>query len=101
MKKPIYQPDEWSKVVLGIVAFTIWGIIGYLCYLLKAKHWLWAASCSLVISLTFGSAVPDRSVDSKLPQAFIRQNMTDLEKVRLLSVTVSASVRAGLGTETR
>ena len=27
----------------------------------------------------------DRSVDSKLPQAFIRQNMTDLEKVRLLS----------------
>ncbi|MBT0347833.1 phospholipid carrier-dependent glycosyltransferase [Morganella morganii subsp. morganii] len=98
VKKPIYQPDEWSKVVLGIVAFTIWGIIGYLCYLLKAKHWLWAASCSLVISLTFGSAVPDRSVDSKLPQAFIRQNMTDLEKSPFI-VSNSVGIGAGLAWE--
>lgn len=98
VKKPIYQPDEWSKVVLGIVAFTIWGIIGYLCYLLKAKHWLWAASCSLVISLTFGSAVPDRSVDSKLPQAFIRQNMADLEKSPFI-VSNSVGIGAGLAWE--
>ena len=51
-----------------------------------------------MISLTFGSAVPDRSVDSKLPQAFIRQNMTDLEKSPFI-VSNSVGIGAGLAWE--
>ncbi|MDE9557484.1 lipid IV(A) 4-amino-4-deoxy-L-arabinosyltransferase [Xenorhabdus bovienii] len=78
LNRPFYQPSEWSKWLLGTVAFGAWGIIGYLCFIHNGKRWLWAAACSLVLSLSFSSTLPNRTIDSKLPQNFIRQNVQEL-----------------------
>lgn len=96
--KPIYMPYEWSKWVLAIVAFSLWGIIGYLCSTLNGKHWLWAASCSLGVSLCIGQAIPNSSVDGKLPQEFIRQNIETLNASKYI-VSNSVGVGAGLAWE--
>ncbi|ATG17730.1 MULTISPECIES: lipid IV(A) 4-amino-4-deoxy-L-arabinosyltransferase [Providencia] len=100
IKKPLYEHDEWSKMVLGVVAFSIWAIIGYLCTVLNAKYWLWAASCSLAVSLCIGSALPNNTIDSKLPQNFIHQNHDLLMDSRYLMAS-NVGVAAGLAWETK
>ncbi|PHM53160.1 dolichyl-phosphate-mannose-protein mannosyltransferase family protein [Xenorhabdus hominickii] len=93
--RPLYQPHEWLKLLIGIIAFGFWGSIGYLCFIRNGKHWLWAASCSLVLSLSIGSALPINTIDSKLPQHFIRQNETELADSKYIlsqSVGVGAAI---------
>lgn len=100
IKRPLYEADEWSKMVLGIVAFSIWGIIGYLCTVLNAKYWLWAASCSLAVSLCIGSALPNNTINSKLPQSFIHQNHDLLMDSKYLMAS-NVGIAAGLAWETK
>jgi 4-amino-4-deoxy-L-arabinose transferase len=83
-KHPLYKPDEWVKWVIGIAAFGFWGIVGYLCCIRNGKYWQWAAACSLVLSLSIGSALPDKTIDSKLPQNFIRKNEKELAQSRYI-----------------
>ncbi|MQL46945.1 lipid IV(A) 4-amino-4-deoxy-L-arabinosyltransferase [Photorhabdus khanii] len=92
-KHALYQPSEWPKWVLAIVAFGIWAIIGYLCFMLNGKYWLWAAFCSIVVSLTMGNALPENIINSKLPQSFINLHHQELADSRYI---VSESV--GLAT---
>ncbi len=99
VKRPLFEADEWPKLVLGIVSFSLWGIIGYLCFVLNAKHWLWAASCSLAVSLSIGSALPKNTIDSKLPQNFIAQNHDLLQNSHYLMAN-NVGVAAGLAWET-
>ncbi|WP_416778433.1 lipid IV(A) 4-amino-4-deoxy-L-arabinosyltransferase [Xenorhabdus budapestensis] len=87
--RPLYQPNEWVKWVIGIFTFGFWGIVGYFCFIHNGKRWQWAAACSIVLSLSIGSALPDKTIDSKLPQDFIRQNEKELaESKYILSTSV-------------
>ncbi|SFN42799.1 4-amino-4-deoxy-L-arabinose transferase [Xenorhabdus japonica] len=91
----IYQPDEWLKWMIGIIAFGIWGGFGYLCFIRDGKYWLWAAACSIMISLSIGSALPDKTINSKLPQHFIQQNKKELADSKYIltqSVGVGSSI---------
>ncbi|MDC9595486.1 lipid IV(A) 4-amino-4-deoxy-L-arabinosyltransferase [Xenorhabdus sp. XENO-2] len=90
-----YQPDESLKWMMGIIAFGVWGGIGYLCFIRNGKYWLWAAACSIMISLSIGSALPDKTINSKLPQYFIQQNKKELADSKYIltqSVGVGASI---------
>ncbi|MCA6219504.1 lipid IV(A) 4-amino-4-deoxy-L-arabinosyltransferase [Photorhabdus antumapuensis] len=94
-KHSLYQPSEWSKWVLAIVAFGIWGIIGYLCFASNGKYWLWAAFCSVVVSLVIGNTLPENTVNSKLPQNFIKlhhQELADSRYILSESVGLATSV---------
>ncbi|WP_036769834.1 lipid IV(A) 4-amino-4-deoxy-L-arabinosyltransferase [Photorhabdus australis] len=91
----LYQPSEWPKWVLAIVAFGIWGIIGYLCFMLNGKYWLLAAYCSIVVSLAIGNALPENTINSKLPQNFINLHRQELEGSRyILSESVGLATSA-------
>ncbi|MBD2784907.1 lipid IV(A) 4-amino-4-deoxy-L-arabinosyltransferase [Xenorhabdus sp. DI] len=96
VKSPaLYQPDEWLKWIVGIIAFGAWGGIGYLCFIHDGKHWLWAAACSIVLNLSIGSALPDSTINSKLPQHFIQQNekaLADSKYILTQSVGVGAAI---------
>ncbi|MEX0446186.1 lipid IV(A) 4-amino-4-deoxy-L-arabinosyltransferase [Xenorhabdus sp. SGI246] len=90
--RPLYQSNEWLKWMVGIFTFGFWGIVGYFCFIRNGKHWQWAAACSIVLSLSIGSALPDKTINSKLPQNFIRQNEKELTESKYI---LSGSV--GLG----
>ncbi|WP_340614891.1 lipid IV(A) 4-amino-4-deoxy-L-arabinosyltransferase [Xenorhabdus thailandensis] len=92
---PLYQPDEWLKWIMGIIAFGVWGGIGYLCFIRDGKYWLWAAACSIILNLSIGSALPDKTINSKLPQHFIQQNekeLADSKYILAQSVGMGAAV---------
>ncbi len=91
-KNPLYQSNELHKWGLGILTFAVWGIVGYLCFRHNGKHWQWAAACSIMLSLSIGSALPDKTINSKLPQDFIRQNEKELVESKYI---LSASVGVG------
>ncbi|MCC8365258.1 lipid IV(A) 4-amino-4-deoxy-L-arabinosyltransferase [Xenorhabdus sp. PB61.4] len=91
-KNPLYQSNELHKWVLGILTFAVWGIVGYFCFRHNGKHWQWAAACSIMLSLSIGSALPDKTINSKLPQDFIRQNEKELAESKYI---LSASVGVG------
>ncbi|MDC9606215.1 lipid IV(A) 4-amino-4-deoxy-L-arabinosyltransferase [Xenorhabdus griffiniae] len=92
---PLYQPDEWLKWIMGIIAFGVWGGIGYLCFIRDGQYWLWAAACSIMLNLSIGSALPDKTINSKLPQHFIQQNEKELAGSKYIlsqSVGVGAAI---------
>ncbi|WP_099132837.1 MULTISPECIES: lipid IV(A) 4-amino-4-deoxy-L-arabinosyltransferase [Xenorhabdus] len=92
---PLYQPDEWLKWIVGIISFGVWGGIGYFCFIREGKYWLWAATCSIMLNLSIGSALPDKTINSKLPQHFIQQNEKELADSKYIlsqSVGVGAAI---------
>nr|WP_197541119.1 lipid IV(A) 4-amino-4-deoxy-L-arabinosyltransferase [Xenorhabdus poinarii] len=92
---PFYQPTEWLKWITGILAFGVWGTVGYLCFMRNGKYWLWAAACSIMLSLSIGRALPDRIINAKLPQHFIQQNekeLADSQYILVRSVGVGAAI---------
>ncbi|SFU33478.1 4-amino-4-deoxy-L-arabinose transferase [Xenorhabdus koppenhoeferi] len=92
---PLYQPNEWLKWIMGSIAFGFWGIIGYLCFVRDGKYWLWAAACSVVLSLSIGGVLPAKTINSKLPQSFIKQNeheLADSKYILSQSVGVGAAI---------
>ena len=95
---PLYSPAEWPKLALGITVFCIWLIIGYFSLISNARYWLWGAACSLALSLTIGYALPQDTIDSKLPQQLIRQNISLLEQSKFL-LADNVGVSAGLAWE--
>ncbi|WP_369793137.1 MULTISPECIES: lipid IV(A) 4-amino-4-deoxy-L-arabinosyltransferase [Xenorhabdus] len=93
--RPLYQSNEWFKWMAGIFTFGFWGIVGYFCFIRNGKHWQWAAACSIVLSLSIGNALPDKTINSKLPQNFIRQNEKELTESKYIlseSVGLGAAV---------
>ncbi|MDX7999413.1 lipid IV(A) 4-amino-4-deoxy-L-arabinosyltransferase [Xenorhabdus sp. Reich] len=91
----LYQPNEHLKWIMGIIAFGFWGIVGYLSFIRNGKYWLWAAACTIVLSLSIGSALPTKTMNSKLPQSFVRQNEKELADSKYIlsrSVGVGAAI---------
>lgn len=84
VEHPLYTPLEWPKLALGITVFCIWLIIGYFSLISNARYWLWGAACSLALSLSISYALPQDTIDSKLPQQLIRQNISLLEESKFV-----------------
>ncbi|MBD2793409.1 lipid IV(A) 4-amino-4-deoxy-L-arabinosyltransferase [Xenorhabdus szentirmaii] len=91
----LYQPDEHLKWVMGIIIFGFWGIIGYLSFIRNGQYWLWSAACTIVLSLLIGGVLPSKTINSKLPQSFVREHVKELAESKYIlsrSVGVGAAI---------
>ena len=90
-----YGPQEHQKVILAIVAFVGWGLVGFITLYNNARYWRWAAACPLLLVLLVGYLIPQQVIDSKQPQNFIQNNFDALSSSRYV-LTDSVGVAAGL-----
>ncbi|WP_174847598.1 lipid IV(A) 4-amino-4-deoxy-L-arabinosyltransferase [Yersinia artesiana] len=93
-----YGPQEHQKVILAVLAFAGWGIVGFATVRNNARHWRWAAACPLLFILLVGYLIPQQVIDSKQPQNFIQRNFDELNSSRYVA-TDSVGVAAGLAWE--
>lgn len=93
-----YDPQEYQKVILAIVAFAGWGVVGFVTLRNNARLWRWAAVCPLLFILLVGYLIPQQIIDSKQPQNFIQSNISELSTSRYV-LTNSVGVAAGLAWE--
>ena len=91
----VYGPQEHQKVILAIVAFVGWGLVGFITLYNNARYWRWAAACPLLLVLLVGYLIPQQVIDSKQPQNFIQNNFDALSSSRYV-LTDSVGVAAGL-----
>lgn len=94
----VYDASESGKVILAVLAFAVWGIVGALTLYHSAQRWFWAAACPLGLALLVGMAIPDHVIHSKQPQAFIDSVRPQLEQSRYLLAS-NVGVAAGLAWE--
>lgn len=93
-----YGPQEQQKVWLGALAFSGWGVTGFITLRNNARYWRWAAACPLLFILLVGYLIPQQVMDSKQPQNFIKNNFSELSTSRYV-LTDSVGVAAGLAWE--
>ncbi len=98
VEHPLYTPIEWPKLVLGITVFCIWLIIAYFSLISNARYWMCCAACSLALSLSISYTLPQDTIDSKLPQQLIRQNISLLEQSKFV-LTNNVGLGAALAWE--
>ncbi|WP_192456250.1 lipid IV(A) 4-amino-4-deoxy-L-arabinosyltransferase [Musicola keenii] len=94
-KKPLYQPDEGVKVLLAAGAFLCWALVGWLSLRRTEQRWHWAALCPLGVALALGAALPQRTMETKNPQWFLRQVEPQLSQSRYIladSVGVASAI---------
>lgn len=68
---PLFATHEMLKLVLGVLAFLIWGLVGAYSCRSSQRRWLAAALCPLGVALLIGAAIPDKIRDAKQPQHFV------------------------------
>lgn len=96
--RPVYDVTEHSKIILAVIAFSVWGIVGALTLFRSTQRWFWAAACPLGLALLLGAAIPEQIIHSKQPQEFIGSVRPQLEQSRFV-LTNNVGVGAGLGWE--
>lgn len=69
--RPVYSADEWIGVICAALAFSGWGVMGWLSRKPENGRWQLAALCPLALALLVGFAIPDKVRDSKQPQSFV------------------------------
>ncbi|MFU9136308.1 lipid IV(A) 4-amino-4-deoxy-L-arabinosyltransferase [Erwinia tasmaniensis] len=97
-RHPVYGHGELIKVILGGTAFLLWGITGWLTLTSPAKRWSWAACCPLALALVAGMVIPNRVIDSKQPQQFIRVIKSDIAPSRFVLAN-NPGIASGLAWE--
>ncbi|WP_227317555.1 lipid IV(A) 4-amino-4-deoxy-L-arabinosyltransferase [Cedecea davisae] len=97
-KHPVFAANETLKVVLGCLAFAVWGLVGLFTLNNSAQRWFWAALCPLGLALLVGAVIPSKVVNSKQPQAFIHQMHAQLEDSRYI-FTNNVGIGAGIAWE--
>lgn len=97
-RHPVDAANETLKVVLGCLAFAVWGLFGLLTLSQTEKRWYWAALCPLGLALLVGVVIPSKVENSKQPQAFIDQMRPLLEDSRYI-FTNNVGVAAGVAWE--
>ncbi|MTD05167.1 lipid IV(A) 4-amino-4-deoxy-L-arabinosyltransferase [Serratia sp. YC16] len=97
-KAHLFTPQEWPKVVLGLIAFGGWLLFALVSVRDNGRQWRWAAACPVLLCLVIGYAIPQQVTDSKLPQNFARATMAELGNSRYV-LTDSVGVAAGLAWE--
>ncbi|NDL61661.1 lipid IV(A) 4-amino-4-deoxy-L-arabinosyltransferase [Acerihabitans arboris] len=93
-----FSPQEWPKVVLGMIAFSGWLLFAAFSVRHDARRWPWSAACPLLLCLLFGDAVPQQVSGPKQPQIFIRAHRAMLADSRYV-LSDSVGVATGLAWE--
>ncbi|BEN77987.1 undecaprenyl phosphate-alpha-4-amino-4-deoxy-L-arabinose arabinosyl transferase [Serratia marcescens] len=97
-KAHLFTPQEWPKVVLGLIAFGGWLLFALVSARDNGRQWRWAAACPALLCLVIGYAIPQQVTDSKLPQNFARATMAELSDSRYV-LSDSVGLAAGLAWE--
>ncbi|QXX98817.1 lipid IV(A) 4-amino-4-deoxy-L-arabinosyltransferase [Serratia marcescens] len=97
-KAHLFTPQEWPKVVLGLIAFGGWLLFALVSVRDNGRQWRWAAACPVLLCLVIGYAIPQQVTDSKLPQNFARATMAELSNSRYV-LSDSVGLAAGLAWE--
>lgn len=97
-KHPVYANHEVIKVIQASIAFLVWGLVGYFTTRHNARRWSLAILCPLGLALLVGGVIPEKVIDSKLPQPFINVVRPELENSRYI-LADSVGVGAGIGWE--
>lgn len=97
-KAHLFTPQEWPKVVLGLIAFGGWLLFALVSVRDNGRQWRWAAACPVLLCLVIGYAIPQQVTDSKLPQNFARATMAELSDSRYV-LSDSVGLAAGLAWE--
>ncbi|WP_432501784.1 lipid IV(A) 4-amino-4-deoxy-L-arabinosyltransferase [Serratia sarumanii] len=97
-KAHLFTPQEWPKLVLGLIAFGGWLLFALVSVRDNGRQWRWAAACPVLLCLVLGYAIPQQVTDSKLPQNFARATMAELSDSRYV-LSDSVGLAAGLAWE--
>ncbi|HEJ7835766.1 lipid IV(A) 4-amino-4-deoxy-L-arabinosyltransferase [Serratia marcescens] len=97
-KAHLFTPQEWPKLVLGLIAFGGWLLFALVSVRDNGRQWRWAAACPVLLCLVIGYAIPQQVTDSKLPQNFARASMAELSDSRYV-LSDSVGLAAGLAWE--
>lgn len=96
----VFLPNEWLKVVVGIIGFGFWMLIGIMTFISPQTRWHWAAASPILLALTYGYALPQQVIDSKQPQEFITQHF-DILKNSQTVLADSTAMSSALAWELR
>ena len=97
-KAHLFTPQEWPKLVLGLIAFGGWLLFALVSVRDNGRQWRWAAACPVLLCLVIGYAIPQQVTDSKLPQNFARASMAERSDSRYV-LSDSVGLAAGLAWE--
>lgn len=97
-KAHLFTPQEWPKLVLGLIAFGGWLLFALVSVRDNGRQWRWAAACPVLLCLVIGYAIPQQVTDSKLSQNFARATMAELSDSRYV-LSDSVGLAAGLAWE--
>ncbi|EHP1068051.1 lipid IV(A) 4-amino-4-deoxy-L-arabinosyltransferase, partial [Escherichia coli] len=95
MNTPIWQSDEIYKVFYSCICFFLWALFGWYTLINVEKNWLFAALCPLGVVLLVGSSIPDRVIESKQPQFFVKMTRKFLQPSHYI-LTNSIGIASGL-----
>jgi 4-amino-4-deoxy-L-arabinose transferase len=102
MVKPLYDPDENTKIALVLASFLAWSAIGWwTAYRGSQKgtqRWWLAALCPLAFGLVVGHTVPQKNMATKQPQYFINDILFELADSRHI-LSNNVGIAAGLAWE--
>ena len=94
----LYGREEWLKPVLGGLALAFWCLMACLSLFRRARFWMLAAACPLLLSLVAGSVLPETVIDGKQPRPFIHRNREVLKGSRFI-LSNTAGMAAALAWE--
>lgn len=94
----LLNQDENHKILLGMLAFAAWAVLGWWSMRANHRHWKVAAACPLLLATLVGYIIPQHIIDVKQPQHFIRQNSALLQESRYL-LTNEVGIATGLAWE--
>ncbi|WP_141553607.1 4-amino-4-deoxy-L-arabinose lipid A transferase [Candidatus Regiella insecticola] len=94
----LLNQDENNKILLGMLAFATWAVLGWWSLRANHRHWKVAAACPLLLATLVGYIIPQHIIDVKQPQHFIRQNSALLQESRYL-LTNEVGIATGLAWE--
>lgn len=80
----LYGAQERGKLIIALLSFGAWALVGFYCWWQPQRRWFWAAACPVVLALVLGSVIPRSVEETKLPQPFIRANLLQLQDSRYL-----------------
>lgn len=98
--RPVYAGNETLRVLCGALAFTGWGMMGWISLRPGNNRWQLAALCPLLLALLVGFAIPQKVRDSKQPQPFVSVVRDKLTESRYL-LADNPGVAAAVAWETK
>ncbi|AUU01540.1 lipid IV(A) 4-amino-4-deoxy-L-arabinosyltransferase [Morganella morganii] len=89
----VYSAAERGKFIGAIAIFLFWIVVSALTLIKGCRYWMLAAFCTVAISLSVSSLLPERTERANLPQIFIQKNAALLKDARYILVN-----SVGIGT---